>query len=91
MVSRWQDLALYLHPSATGIKEPVYNLDVSFYLLTLPFLHDIVTWLLVRNVNAREPLVRHLEGKIWELRRESDTNIYRLLYAFISRAEKTAG
>jgi uncharacterized membrane protein (UPF0182 family) len=47
MVSRWQDLALYLHPSATGVKEPVYNLDVSFYLLTLPFLHDIVTWLLV--------------------------------------------
>jgi phage-related protein len=41
--------------------------------------------LLVRNVNAREPLVRHLESKIWELRRESATNIYRLLYAFISR------
>jgi phage-related protein len=38
----------------------------------------------VRNVLAREPLVRHLEGKIWELRRESQTNIYRLLYAFMS-------
>lgn len=37
----------------------------------------------VRNVQAREPLVRHLEGKIWELRRESDTNIYRLLYCFL--------
>jgi phage-related protein len=28
--------------------------------------------------------VKHLEGKIWVLRRESDTNIYRLLYAFLS-------
>lgn len=34
----------------------------------------------IRNVQAREPLVRHLEGKIWELREESRTNIYRLLY-----------
>jgi phage-related protein len=37
----------------------------------------------VRNVQARAPLVRHLEGKIWELREESQTNIYRLLYAFV--------
>lgn len=36
----------------------------------------------VRNVQAREPLVRHLAGKIWELREESHTNIYRLLYFF---------
>lgn len=35
-----------------------------------------------RNVQAREPLVRHVEGKIWELREESSTNIYRLLYFF---------
>lgn len=38
----------------------------------------------MRNVRAQEPLVRHLEGKIWELREESDTNIYRLLYFFYS-------
>lgn len=36
----------------------------------------------VRNVQAREPLVRHLEGKLWELRRESRTNLYRLIYFF---------
>ncbi len=36
----------------------------------------------VRNVRAREPLVRHLTGKLWELREESRTNIYRLLYFF---------
>lgn len=38
----------------------------------------------VRNVQAREPLVRHLDGKLWELREESQTNIYRLLYIFFT-------
>ncbi len=27
----------------------------------------------VRNTHAREPLVRHLEGDLWELREESQT------------------
>jgi phage-related protein len=35
-----------------------------------------------RNVLAREPLVRHLEGQLWELRLESRTNIYRVVYFF---------
>ncbi len=39
----------------------------------------------VRNVQAREPLVRHLEGDLWELREESRTNIYRIVYFFFSR------
>ena len=38
----------------------------------------------IRNVRAQEPLVRHLEGKLWELREESGTNIYRILYFFFS-------
>src|SRR5436305_6215333 len=38
----------------------------------------------LRNVAAREPLVRHLEGKLWELREESSTNIYRLVYFVFS-------
>src|SRR5947209_8469487 len=36
----------------------------------------------VRNVQARYPLVRHLEGDLWELREESQTNIYRIVYFF---------
>ena|SRR5690348_6105106 len=36
----------------------------------------------VLNVQAREPLVKHVEGKIWEIREESNTNIYRILYFF---------
>ena len=38
----------------------------------------------VLNIRAREPLVKHLEGKLWELRRSSDGNIYRLLYFFFT-------
>jgi uncharacterized membrane protein (UPF0182 family) len=43
--SRWQELALFLHSSPAGVREPVFGLDVSFYLLTLPFLHDVTGWL----------------------------------------------
>jgi phage-related protein len=50
--------------------------------------HSRFVWsieqLRTRNVQAREPLVRHLEGKLWELREESQTNIFRLLYVFIA-------
>jgi phage-related protein len=38
----------------------------------------------LRNVMAREPLVRHLDGKLWEIREESSTNIYRILYIFFT-------
>ena len=37
-----------------------------------------------RNVLAREPLVRHLEGRLWELREESRGNIYRVVYFFFT-------
>lgn len=37
-----------------------------------------------RNINAREPLVKPIEGKLWELRTTSDGNAYRLLYFFFS-------
>ena len=37
-----------------------------------------------RNIEAREPLVKHIEGKIWELREESNKNIYRIFYAFVT-------
>ena len=38
----------------------------------------------VRNVQARPPLVKHLEDKLWELREESNTNIYRVIYFFFT-------
>lgn len=38
----------------------------------------------VRNTHAREPLVRHLDGDLWELREESQTNIYRIISFFFT-------
>ncbi len=38
----------------------------------------------VRNTQATEPLVKHIEGKIWELRRASSGNIYRVMYFFFT-------
>jgi phage-related protein len=40
--------------------------------------------LCLRNTQARPPLVKHLAGKLWELREESATNIYRVLYVFFT-------
>lgn len=36
------------------------------------------------NVRATEPLVKHIEGKLWELRRASSGNIYRIMYFFFT-------
>ncbi len=38
----------------------------------------------LQNVRARFPLVRHVEGDLWELREESTTNIYRIIYFFFT-------
>jgi uncharacterized membrane protein (UPF0182 family) len=40
----WQHLVLWQHYTPTRVTEPVFGMDVSFYLLTLPFLHDIDGW-----------------------------------------------
>src|ERR1700693_6245008 len=44
--TQWQSLALFQHSSPTGVTDPVLGQDVSFYLLTLPFLHSIANWAL---------------------------------------------
>ncbi len=44
--TQWQNLALFQHASPTGISDPVLGQDVSFYLLTLPFLHSLANWAL---------------------------------------------
>jgi hypothetical protein len=42
--TQWQSLALILHASPTGTTELVLGQDISFYLLTLPFLHAVTNW-----------------------------------------------
>ena len=44
--TQWQNLALFQHSTNTGVTESVLGMDVSFYLLTLPFLHSVVNWAL---------------------------------------------
>jgi uncharacterized protein len=41
---QWQSLALFMHATPTGTTEPVLGQDISFYLLTLPFLHAATNW-----------------------------------------------
>jgi phage-related protein len=36
----------------------------------------------IRNLNAREPLVKHLDRELWEVRQSSRGNIYRVIYLF---------
>ncbi|HEX6347832.1 MAG TPA: UPF0182 family protein, partial [Candidatus Dormibacteraeota bacterium] len=43
---QWQDLVLFLNYSDSGVREPLFGLDISFYLLQLPLLHDVANWLL---------------------------------------------
>ncbi len=42
--SQWQALALIQHATPTGSTDPVLGQDISFYLLTLPFLHAATNW-----------------------------------------------
>ena len=66
----------------TGGGTPVRAFLEGLDLKTQARLRRAVELLVQRNVTAGEPLVRHLEGKLWELRVESNTNIYRIVYAF---------
>ena len=64
--------------------EPVREFLQSLDLKTQARFAWSIEQLRTRNVQAREPPVRHLEGKLWELREESQANIYRLLYFFFT-------
>ena len=75
--------SIVFYTDARG-NEPVREFLESLDRKTQARFDWSVKQLQVRNVQAREPLVRHLEGKLWELREESQTNIYRLIYFFFT-------
>ncbi len=71
----------YVGPSGTRpVNEFIEGLDAKAKARLI----GAIERLRVLNVNAKEPLVRHIEGKLCELRRESDTSIYRLIYFFFT-------
>jgi len=79
-LSEWT-VVFYIEESGRiPIQEFLDSLDPKTRLRLLASIERLRTL----NVQAREPLVRHLEGKIWELRQESRTNIYRVLYFFFT-------
>lgn len=65
-------------------NEPVKEFLAGLDLKTQTRFDWSIEQLRVRNVTAKEPLVRHLENRIWELREESNINIYRILYFFFT-------
>jgi phage-related protein len=78
-----QDWTVVFFTEENG-KSPVREFLASLDAKTQARFIASIELLKQRNVHAREPLVRHLEGKIWELREESSTNTYRLLYFFFT-------
>ena len=47
---QWQNFLLFVHRQSFHAKDPLFHLDIGFYVFTLPFLSFIVTWLLVSLV-----------------------------------------
>ena len=70
-----------------GGNTPVEDFLTSLDLKTQARFDWSIERLRVLNVHAREPLVKHIEGKLWELRRASGRNIYRLFYFFFTGRE----
>ena len=62
------------------VREFLANLDEKTYARFLSSFDQLQ----IRNVQAREPLVKHIEGKVWEVREQSRGNIYRVLYFFFT-------
>lgn len=78
--SEWS-LVFYVEDSGNlPVKEFLNKLDIK----TQARFIDSIERLRQRNIQAREPLVRHLQGKLWELREESNGNIYRIIYFFFT-------
>jgi uncharacterized protein len=44
--SQWQKVLLFLHQQPFGQNDPQFNLDISFYLMTLPFLGFVTGFLI---------------------------------------------
>lgn len=70
-----------------GGNTPVEDFLTSLDLKTQARFDWSIERLRMLNVQAREPLVKPIEGKLWELRRASGRNIYRLFYFFFTGRE----
>lgn len=78
--NEWSVVFYVENEGKSPVKEFLENLDIK----TQARFAWSIEQLRIRNIQAREPLVKHLEGKVWELREESKTNIYRITYFFFT-------
>ncbi len=44
--SRWQDVLLWMNQRSFGTKDPLFGLDISFFVFTLPILRFVVSFLM---------------------------------------------
>lgn len=44
-MSQWQDWMLFVNQQSFGIRDSLFNQDVSFYVFRLPFMGFVVNWL----------------------------------------------
>ena len=43
--SWWQDWLMFRNQQSFGVADPIYNIDVSFYVFEIPFYRDIISWI----------------------------------------------
>ena len=55
--SDWQSVVLFLNSTASGVTDPQFNMDVSFYLFDLPFYILLVSYLMVVTFLALIPVI----------------------------------
>lgn len=64
--SQWQELLLFLKSVPFNLKDPVFNIDVGFYVFKLPFLEFLYGWIMVMLMVTliAVSIVHWLEGSI---------------------------
>lgn len=45
--SRWLDMVYFLYGQPFNLNDPIFNLDISFYVFNIPFIKDLLAILLV--------------------------------------------
>src|SRR5438067_13113019 len=78
-MTRQNEWSILFYTTADG-EEPVRVFLRGLDQKTQTRFEWSIEQLRLRNIQAAEPLVKHIEGKIWELRRASSGNIYRVMY-----------
>lgn len=43
-MSQWQEWLLFRHSQSFGVTEPLFNVDIGFYVFRLPFLTFMIDW-----------------------------------------------